>query len=609
MFVHTISEAGRLLPSSSRWNSIELDFNLFPQSSAAPDSLPPRFSKSVDFDLVIRDKKYFKRFVCVAASLVLAIVVLVLVLKLLPHKHHHHGSSKNLRQALGQALVFFDAQKSGYFPKNNLVNFRGDSGTHDGNTSSVKTDLIGGFYDSGNNIKFSFPTAYTITLLSWTVLEYHQKYAEIGELEHVKDIVKWGSDYLLKVFVPPNTKTSDQATLYSQVGSTVNDTKVETDLTCWQRPEDMTYPRPVSVCDATATDLAAEVVAALSAASLVFKQDKDYSAKLVKSAEELFDLTMKVDTKQQTTYTSIPDCGGQARLFYNSSGCKDELVWGGTWLFFATGNETYLRYATGGFAVAEEEEIVSEKGVFDWNNKLTASAVLLTRLRFFRDLGYPYEAALGSSSNRTDLLMCSYVSGPGFNKTDGGLMMLKPDYGAPLQYAVTASFLSKLYSDYLDLLRRSGSSCATSSFSLDMLRSFSLSQVDYILGDNPMKMSYVVGFGDKYPNQVHHRAASIPWDGKWHSCAEGERWLHSKEANPNQLLGAMVAGPDQNDVFLDQRDQPQFTEPSLSGNAGLVAALIALHEPRRRSSDSNGASLGIDKMGIFENIHLIPSTP
>ncbi|GFY96514.1 glycosyl hydrolase 9A3 [Actinidia rufa] len=568
MFVHTISEAGRLLPSSSRWNSIELDFNLFPQSSTALDSLPPRFSKSVDFDLVIRDKKYFKRFVCVAASLVLAVVVLVLVLKLLPHKHHQHGSSKNLRLALGQALVFFDAQKSGYFPKNNLVNFRGDSGTHDGNTSSVKTDLIGGFYDSGNNIKFSFPTAYTITLLSWTVLEYHQKYAEIGELEHVKDIVKWGGDYLLKVFVPPNTNTSDQGhfVFSGKVGSTVNDTKVETDLTCWQRPEDMTYPRPVSICDATATDLAAEVVAALSAASLVFKQDKDYSAKLVKSAEELFDLAMKVDTKQQTTYTSIPDCGGQARLFYNSSGCKDELVWGGTWLFFATGNESYLRYATGSFAVAEEEEIVSEKGVFDWNNKLTASAVLLTRLRFFRDLGYPYEAALGSSSNRTDLLMCSYVSGPGFNKTDGWI------------------------NDVEAGLWRS-------------------TPVDYVLGDNPMKMSYVVGFGDKYPNQVHHRAASIPWDGKWHSCAEGERWLHSKEANPNQLLGAMVAGPDQNDVFLDQRDQPQFTEPSLSGNAGLVAALIALHEPRRRSSDSNGASLGIDKMGMFENIHLIPSTP
>jgi hypothetical protein len=81
--------------------------------------------------------------------------------------------------------------------------------------SSKKHDLVGGFYDSGNNIKFSFPTAYTVTLLSWSVIEYQQKYADIGELDHVKDIIRWGSDYLLKLFVPPNA-TTPAATLYSQ---------------------------------------------------------------------------------------------------------------------------------------------------------------------------------------------------------------------------------------------------------------------------------------------------------------------------------------------------------------------------------------------------------
>ena len=85
----------------------------------------------------------------------------------------------------------------------------------DGNSSNTHADLVGGFYDSGNNIKFTFPTAYTITLLSWSVIEYHQKYADIGELEHIKDVIRWGSDYLLKVFVAPNA-TSDPTILYSQ---------------------------------------------------------------------------------------------------------------------------------------------------------------------------------------------------------------------------------------------------------------------------------------------------------------------------------------------------------------------------------------------------------
>ncbi|PON76295.1 Glycoside hydrolase [Parasponia andersonii] len=216
-FVHTISEAGRLLPSSSRWNSIELEFSLFPRSSSAYDSVPSRFAKSVDYDLVITDIKYFKRFLYISVSVVLLILALILLLLFLPRKNKHHGPSKNLTLAVNQALTFFDAQKSGLYPKNSLVKFRGDSGLQDGNFgSTVHADLVGGFYDSGNNMKFSFPTAYTITLLSWTVIEYHQKYSEIGELDHVKDIIKWGTQYLLKTFIPPANATSDYTRLYSQ---------------------------------------------------------------------------------------------------------------------------------------------------------------------------------------------------------------------------------------------------------------------------------------------------------------------------------------------------------------------------------------------------------
>lgn len=52
------------------------------------------------------------------------------------------------------------------------------------------------------------------------------------------------------------------------------------------------------------------------------------------------------------------------------------MVWGATWLFFATGNSSYLDYANDNFATAEEEELLSDKEVFSWNNKLAANAVL-----------------------------------------------------------------------------------------------------------------------------------------------------------------------------------------------------------------------------------------
>lgn len=110
-FVHSINEAGRLLPSASRWNSIAIDYNVLPRSSIAYDSLPSVYSKSVEFNLVVRDKTHLKRFVYISVFLVLAIVALVVLLHFLPHKHGHHGSSKNLTHAINQALTFFEAQK------------------------------------------------------------------------------------------------------------------------------------------------------------------------------------------------------------------------------------------------------------------------------------------------------------------------------------------------------------------------------------------------------------------------------------------------------------------------------------------------------------------
>ena len=110
-FVHTISQAGRVLPSASRWNSIEIKFSLFPQSKNAYDSIPSRYSKSVNHKLIITDRKHFKRFIYISIFITLLLLALVLLIHFLPHKHAHHQPSKNLTLALSQALAFFDAQK------------------------------------------------------------------------------------------------------------------------------------------------------------------------------------------------------------------------------------------------------------------------------------------------------------------------------------------------------------------------------------------------------------------------------------------------------------------------------------------------------------------
>lgn len=138
----------------------------------------------------------------------------------------------------------------------------------------------------------------------------------------------------------------------------------------------MSYQRPVFACKNGASDLGGEIIAALSAASMVFKEEKQYSGELIKAAEKLYEAATKEDSShKQGTYTDDDACGGEARMFYNSTGYKDELVWAATWLFFATGNRSYLAYATERFESAVNDEASSDRGVFYWNNKLAANAV------------------------------------------------------------------------------------------------------------------------------------------------------------------------------------------------------------------------------------------
>jgi len=111
IYMHTVSEAGRLLPSSSRWNAIALDFNLTPKSSASYESIPSQYPKSVDCNLVITDKKHFHIFVFVTVAIFFAVIAVALLVHFLPQKHKHQDSSIDLKLAINQALTFYDAQK------------------------------------------------------------------------------------------------------------------------------------------------------------------------------------------------------------------------------------------------------------------------------------------------------------------------------------------------------------------------------------------------------------------------------------------------------------------------------------------------------------------
>ncbi|KAK4739495.1 hypothetical protein R3W88_003192 [Solanum pinnatisectum] len=551
--------------------------------------------KYVDLGCIIVSRKIFKWTVgCIIAAALLAGFITMIV-KLVPRHKHHNPPPDNYTLALRKALMFFNAQKSGKLPKHNNVSWRGNSCLQDGKSddSTMFKNLVGGYYDAGDAIKFNFPQSFALTMLSWSVIEYSAKYEAAGELAHVKDTIKWGTDYLLKTF-NSSADTIDRIAAQVGKGDTSGGATDPNDHYCWVRPEDIDYARPVTECHGC-SDLAAEMAAALASASIVFKDNKAYSQKLVHGARTLF----KFSRDQRGRYS----VGNEAENFYNSTGYWDEFIWGAAWLYYATGNSSYLQLATTP-GIAKHAGAFwggPDYGVLSWDNKLTGAQVLLSRMRLFLSPGYPYEEILRTFHNQTSIIMCSYLPiFTSFNRTKGGLIQLNHGRPQPLQYVVNAAFLATLFSDYLAAADTPGWYCGPNFYSTDVLRKFAETQIDYILGKNPRKMSYVVGFGNHYPKHVHHRGASIPKNKVKYNCKGGWKYRDSSKANPNTIVGAMVAGPDKHDGFRDVRSNYNYTEPTLAGNAGLVAALVAL---------SGDRDVGIDKNTLFSAVPPMFPTP
>ncbi|KAL3684708.1 hypothetical protein R1sor_002730 [Riccia sorocarpa] len=561
--------------------------------------------KGIDLGCMIISRRACCLLVCLVVFCGFISGLTVLLVKTLPKKDHGGPPVDNYTQALHLALRFFNAQKSGKLPKGNNVSWRGDSALKDGQNAigAPATNLAGGYYDAGDNIKYTYTTAYTVTLLSWSVIEYRAKYQAAKEYDHVRELIKWGTEYLFKTFNYTNSNHTDVSYIYAQVGKGGNSTTPD-DHYCWERPEKMDYARPAYALNDGCSDLAAEMAAAMAAASIVFKDQTKYSQKLENASVALLKLAEDHDKRGRFS-EGLQDSGAGAPL-YNSTGYWDEYLWSNAWVYFATGNNSYLKRATTeGLAINAGANGGGQfYGVFSWDNKLLGAQMLLTRLRLMQAPPYPYEDLLRQYQNQTSTVMCSFLPKyPTFKRTPGGMAMLNYGKPAPLQYVAGAAFLSALYADYLTTADVPGWACASEFHPRDELRNFSRSQIDYILGKNPAHLSYVVGFSKRYPIQVHHRAASIPNDKKNYGCKGGFHWRDINAPNKYVLNGAMVGGPSKNDKFVDKRNNFTFTEPTISGNAALVGALIALSEVTNQH--------GVDRNAIFSALPplYVPSPP
>lgn len=246
----------------------------------------------------------------------------------------------------------------------------------------------------------------------------------------------------------------------------------------------------------------------------------------------------------------------------------DELLWGAAWLHKATRNRAYIQYIlANGLALGADQTTFE----FGWDNKHAGLNVFLAKAVLIHNV-----TSLQNYKGYADNFICSLLPESPSSQhqyTPGGLIYT--DEGSNMQRVTAFSFLLLAYAKSLSHSSQNVQ-CGSVLITPDRLKSAAKRQVDYILGDNPLSFSYMVGYGPRFPQYIHHRGSSLPSVTMYPyhiSCYHGSSLFADNSPNPNLLVGAVVGGPDQNDQYDDVRSAFKQSEPTTYINAPLVGVL------------------------------------
>ncbi|KAK7312078.1 hypothetical protein VNO77_35645 [Canavalia gladiata] len=461
------------------------------------------------------------------------------------------GASLNYTEALSKSILFFEGQRSGKLPPSQRMKWRGDSALHDG--SDIHMDMVGGYYDAGDNVKFHFPMAFTTTMLAWSVVEFGDLMG--SELQHALEAIRWGSNYFLKA-------TQKHGVVVAQLGDPISDHD------CWERPEDMDTLRTSYVVNQTkpGSELSGEIAAALAASSIAFKtNDATYSKLLLDRARQVFGFANKYRGQYNGSVAA-----GVCPFYCGYNGYMDELIWGAAWLYKATNGAAYWNF------VKANIQSLWGSNEFGWDSKHAGINVLVSQ----------WVMADPSKANpfvpNADKFICSLLPNSPTREvtySKGGLLFRAGS--SNLQHATAYSFLLIVYARQLHAAKKV-TQCGNEAADPSKLINLAKSQVDYILGNNPIGMSYVVGYGNKYPEKIHHRGSTLP-SIKVHpqqlQCRDGDKYFALASPNLNILTGAVVGGPANDDSFQDSRSNVSQSEPCTYINAPFVGVLAYFNNP------------------------------
>lgn len=468
-------------------------------------------------------------------SAALAVCVAVGTLSCLPSGvTEAAGFTADYAEALQKSLFFYECQQAGPLPEWNEVEWRADS--------NVDDYVTGGWYDAGDHVKFNLPMAYSASMLAWGMYQYPEGLAASGLKEMYVNNLTFVLDYLAAC-------DEGDIAVY-QVGNG------QMDHTWWGPSELLeygmidngaSYEAARAPLKGTDSAVCGEMAAALAAGYCALQDDVPKAAEYLKHAENLFALADQ--TRSDAAYNDSDASG-----FYRSSHFYDELFYAANWLYIATGEKSYLEKATS-YLPNLDKELGADELKYTWGmcwDDVMQGGMLLYAINT-KDTTY---------INRVKKHLDYWTDS--VDQLPGGARWLTT-WGC-LRYATAAGFLASVACDTV-----------LADSDVSKYQDFYETQIDYCLGDNPEGQSFVVGYGEKYPHNPHHRTAHASWKNA----------LDTPDENRHILYGALVGGPTQTGAYEDDRQNFINNEVACDYNAGFTALLCKMVQEKGGKADPN----------------------
>lgn len=484
----------------------------------------------------------------------------------------------NYAEALQKSLYFYEVQQSGTLSPNNRVEWRGNAFLKDG--QDIGRDLSGGWFDAGDHWTANLTMSFAAMTLAWSAVEHPEAFLGQGQMDELLENLVHVNRYFLRCVLNPSCP-SPATDLEVAIGcggrEGVEPPRVHDVWAAAEVAEGMTH-RPTFRLNRTvpAGDVPAGMAAAMAASAMVIRDhgavlrhkrgftDFDASAFSIELLAQAAKLTLFAQANAGPAITdALPQADRdrlrKARSMALRSDGKvvetgyradpfDKIVAAASWLARAhQGRDASQAAAWQRLAIEVYENEYKAESNHDWWKDFGAgnfgklAAFNLMRLatedeRFHAELQ----------------LFCSRFAE--YRTTPGGLRLREWDaheYGS-LRHANNAAVIALYYSDHVEKAPPiSGNTwwkAGRSNAQLrDQYRAAARPQVDYALGANPYGRSFLVGFGHRPFNHVHHRGAYGPWAGFEHFIP-GK--ADDRGTNRHILYGALVAGPDHNDVLI-----------------------------------------------------------